>query len=122
MRLPSDRLTPGSAAADAAEKRPPGERPVSADSPEPAIKATKVLDVVAPPTADAERKTSILFRPVRHPIARFGAAAALLVTVLTLANWTVADALKRAQRRVLGPGFVEAMGQAADAVFTKLRL
>lgn len=128
-RRPSE----GSAAA-AAEKRPATERPATerpvaerpepVDSPEPEIKATKVLDVVAPPSADAdaEHKTSVLFRPVRHPLARVGAAAALLVAVLTLANWTVADALKRAQRHVLGPGFVETVSRVTDAVLTKLRL
>ncbi len=123
VRRPPDGLAAGSAAA-AAEKRPAAERPESADSPEPEIKATKVLDVVAPPSADAdaEHKTSILFRPVRHPLARLGAAAALLIAVLTLTNWTVADALKRAQRRVLGPGFVETVSRVTDAVLTKLRL
>ncbi|MHC4506190.1 MAG: zf-HC2 domain-containing protein [Planctomycetota bacterium] len=107
-----------------AAERPAAERPEPADSPEAEIKATKVLDVVAPPSADgdAEHKTSVFFRPVRHPLARVGAAAALLVTVLTLANWTVADALKRAQRRVLGPGFVETVSRVTDAVLTKLRL
>ena len=120
VRLPPEE----SVAAVAAEKRLPGERPVSADSPESERKATKVLDAVAPPPADAEaeRKTSILFRPVRHPVARVAAAAALLVAVLTLSSGTVADAVERAQRRVLGPGFVEAIHRAADAVLTKLRL
>jgi anti-sigma factor RsiW len=136
-------ISEGQPAALAAEKRERSEAPPDssespavmpglADSREPAIsshdagerKATKVLPAVVPPPADAEAepKTNILFRPVRSPIARIGTAAALLIAVLTLTNWTVADALKRAHTRVLGPGFVEAIAQAADAVLTKLRL
>lgn len=131
----------GKPAAPAAEKRErpdasagssdsPDVLPGQTDGPEPAVssdddgerKATKVLQAATPPPADAERRPHVLFRPVRSPIARIGTAAALLIAVLSVTNWTVADALRRAQTRVLGPGFVEAIGRAADAVLTKLRL
>lgn len=89
----------------------PGPVLVGAPSPEP-----------APGEVSGKEPAPALLRPVRNPLLRALAAAVLLFAAVTFAFPDVAEAVGKAQIKVLGPKVSGVLGRAADAILRAFRL
>lgn len=76
----------------------------------------------APGEVSGKEPAPALLRPVRNPLLRALAAAVLLFAAVTFAFPDVAEAVGKAQIKVLGPKVSGVLGRAADAILRAFRL